>query len=106
MKETNESSPSSSYDPPDHHRVSLEAIEKVCCELSLNQFCAFLGILVPSVDKIQHDHCYAFQPAANGSTNNITVDDAQCTVSGSDLPSYSLDQEFGILCSDAKTAKI
>ena len=64
----------SCYDPrpPEHHRVSLEAVEKLRCDLlSLNQPCAFLDILVPSVDKIQHNHCYALPPAANDSTKGI-----------------------------------
>lgn len=83
----------------------MEAVEKLRCDLlSLNQLCAFLDILVPSVDKIQHDHCYALPPAANDSTtnNSITADDTRCTDSGSDLPSYSLDEEFSILCADVK----
>ena len=30
-----------------------------CCLLQLNERCAFLDILIPSVDKITHDHTYA-----------------------------------------------
>ena len=45
--------------PPDYRQLTSEAIEKFCCDLlSLNQPSAFLECLVPSVEKIKHDHCY------------------------------------------------
>ena len=40
--------------------------------LSLEQHCAFLDILVPSVDKISHDHTYALPPMDE--VTNMTVE--------------------------------
>ena len=73
-----------------------------CDLLVLNQPCAFLDILVPSVDKIQHDHCYSRPPTTEDSTCTNMVDDTQSTVSGSDLAFYSLDEEFSQLCANRK----
>ena len=63
----------STFDPrqPDHQRVSNEAVEKLQCDLlKLNQLCAFLNVLVPSVEKIRHDHMYA-KPPKNEVMNGI-----------------------------------
>ena len=52
----------STFDPrqPDDCKLGSEALEKLHCDLlSLNQPCAFLNILVPSVEKIRHDHTYS-----------------------------------------------
>ena len=74
-KKAKENSPSPScYDPcpPEYRQVSLEAVEKLHCDLlSLNQPCAFLDILVPSVDKVMHDHSYSLPPAAEDSINQV-----------------------------------
>ena len=51
----------STFDPrqPNHRNLGCEAMGKLCCDLlSLNQPCAFLDILVPSVDEIRHDHTF------------------------------------------------
>ena len=50
------------FDPRQPHQRTLDttAVETLRCDLlSLNQPCAFLGILVPSLDKITHDHTYS-----------------------------------------------
>lgn len=55
----------STFDPrqPDDRKLGSEALEKLRCDLlSLNQPCAFLNILVPSVEKIRHDHTYSKSP--------------------------------------------
>ena len=55
----------STFDPrqPEHRKNSTGAIENLRCDLlSLEQHCSFLDILVPSVDKISHDHTYALPP--------------------------------------------
>ena len=105
-KKGKENSPSPScYDPrpPEYRQVSLEAVEKLRCDLlSLNQPCAFLDILFPSVDKVMHDHSYSLPPAAEDSINR--VDNIPSIVSGSDLPDFSMDEEFSTLCSDVKAA--
>ena len=52
----------SMFDPRQPHQRTLDttAVETLCCDLlSLNQPCAFLDILVPSLDKITHDHTYS-----------------------------------------------
>ena len=70
--------------------------------MCLSEPCAFLDILVPSLDKIKHDHCYSLPPAAEDSSNR--VNSAQSTVSGSDLLCFPMDEEFCTLCVDEKAA--
>lgn len=41
------------------HQTSNHVIEKFRCDLSLDFPTAFLECLVPSIDKIKHDHCYS-----------------------------------------------
>ena len=65
----------STFDPrqPEHRKNSTGAIENLRCDLlSLEQHCAFLDILVPSVDKINHDHTYALPPMDE--VTNMTVE--------------------------------
>ena len=54
----------STFDPrqPDDRELGSGALEKLRCDLSLNQPCAFLHILVPSVEKVRHDHTYCKSP--------------------------------------------
>ena len=57
------------------------AVENLRCDLiGNNQPCALLTILVPSTEKVQHDHCYArLNPAECGS--HVTgKDEVACTV--------------------------
>ena len=56
----------STFDPqqPNDRELGSGALEKLRCDLlSLNQPCAFLHILVPSVEKVRHDHTYSKSPA-------------------------------------------
>lgn len=55
----------STFDPrqPEDRKLCAGAIEKLRCDLlQLNENCAFLDVLIPSVDKITHDHTYALPP--------------------------------------------
>ncbi len=46
--------------PMDYRTKDDNAIENLCCDLlNLKQKSAFTTILVPSVPKIRHDHCYS-----------------------------------------------
>lgn len=62
LKKVSKSTPVSTFDPhqPDRHKLGSETMEKLHCNLLVlnHQPCAFLDILVPSVDKIRHDHTY------------------------------------------------
>ena len=52
------------YDPRPLHlwQPDPKAIENLCCDLlSINKPCGFTNILVPSVEKIMHDHPYSSQ---------------------------------------------
>ena len=103
-KKAKENSPSPScYDPhpQEYRQVNLEAVEKLRCDfLSLSQPCAFLDILVTSVDKVMHDHSYSLPPAAEDSINRVDNNIIPSIVSGSDLPDFPMDEEFSTLCSD------
>lgn len=62
----------STFDPhqPEDRRLCEGAIEKLRCDLlQLNQHCAFLDVLIPSVDKIAHDHTYALPPVEDRSSD-------------------------------------
>lgn len=49
---------------PTDCKLCESVIEKLHCNLlQLNQHCTFLDTLIPSVDKIAHDHTYALLPA-------------------------------------------
>ena len=55
----------STFDPrqPEDHQLNNDAIEQLHCELlDSNHPRLFLDILIPSVDKITHDHCYSLPP--------------------------------------------
>ena len=61
----------STFDPrqPEDRKLCEGAIEKLCSDLlQLDHHCAFLDILIPSVDKIKHDHTYAL-PAVEDSSD-------------------------------------
>ena len=52
----------SMFDPRQPHQCTLDTtvVETLRCDLLLlNQPCAFLDILVPSLDKITHNHTYS-----------------------------------------------
>ena len=66
----------SECDPrPEHLRTdSSEACEQLRCSLlALNKPCAFLHILVPNTEKIEHDHNYALRPC-NPALQTVSVD--------------------------------
>ena len=55
----------SMFDPrqPEDRQLNNNAIEQLRCELlDSNHPCLLLDILIPSVDKITHDHCYSLPP--------------------------------------------
>jgi len=55
----------STFDPrqPEDRKLNEHAIEQFRCELMENNHsCLFLDILIPSADKIAHDHCYSLPP--------------------------------------------
>ena len=57
----NKSSSLVSFDPRplEHRKLGSEVIETLRCDLlALNESSAFLDLLVPSVEKINHDHMY------------------------------------------------
>ena len=62
-----EGSSLSMFDPrqPHQHTLDTTAVETLRCDLlSLNPPCAFLDILVPSLDKITHNHTYSLLSGA------------------------------------------
>ena len=68
----------STFDPrqPEHRKNGTEAIENLRCGLlSLDQHCAFLDFLVPSVDKINHDHKYSLPPVDEVTKMTVEVND-------------------------------
>ena len=51
-----------------------------------------------------HDHCYSLPPGAEECSDKYRVDNTQSIVSGSDLPSFHMDEEFRTLCTEVKVA--
>ena len=87
--------------PQDCRKLGSEAVETLRCNLqSLSHPCAFLDILVPSVDKVIHDHTYSLQPSKS---SMVTVS-RQLEMSESSISSYPMNDELRALCVRAKEA--
>ena len=94
--------------PPDYRQLTSEAIEKFCCDLlSLNQPSAFLGCLVPSVEKIKHDHCYLQLHVPAVEARQVSDEPQQLQREPeSSTPEYDLDFEAIIKCAIVKISFI
>lgn len=78
LKKVSRSTSVSTFDPrpPAHRKLGRDAIETLRCDLlALNQPLAFLDILVPSADKVRHDHTYSLPPQDDVPTVNVECDD-------------------------------
>ena len=78
LKKVSRSTSVSTFDPPPpaHHKLGHDAIETLRCDLlALNQPLAFLDILVPSADKVRHDHTYSLPPQDDVPTVNVECED-------------------------------
>ena len=65
LQRNKKSNTNGSYDhrPPEYQTFGNNVIEELCYNLlSLNQPSAFLDILVPSKEKVKHDHTYSLPP--------------------------------------------
>ena len=84
------------YDPRplEYRTIGIDTVEELRCNLlSLNQPSAFLDILVPSKEKVKHDHTYSLPPEMY-----VDIEVTKEVVSGR-LPSYPLDDhEFKESC--------
>ena len=61
-----------------------QSLERLRCDLlNLHQPCGLLNIIVPSIEKIEHDHCYhMLKSALEGNQNvNNNIDDATVNAS-------------------------
>ena len=79
------------YDPRPLHlrQPDPQATEKLRCDLlTINKPCGFSNILIPSVEKIVHDHTYSTQSAS------VHISDKSISVCGS--------EEIPKLCEDPK----
>ena len=103
-------SPLVTFDPRpiDQRKIGDEVVEKFRCDLlSLKEPPAFLDSLVPSVEKIKHDHTYSQLPSAELEHNvNLQpleelVTDLECNVN---IPSYTLDDETVVMCAVTKAS--
>ena len=94
--------------PPDYRQLTSEAIEKFCCHLlSLNQPSAFLECLVPSVEKIKHDHCYLQLHVPAVEARQVSDEPQQLQREPeSSTPEYDLDSEAIIKCAIVKISLI
>ena len=94
--------------PPDCCQLTSEAIEKFCCDLlSVNQPSAFLECLVPSVEKIKHDHCYLQLLVPAVEARQVSDEPQQLEREPeSSTPEYDLDSEAIIKCAIVKTSLI
>ena len=90
--------------PPDYRQLTSEANEKFCCDLlSLNQPSAFLEYLVPSVEKIKHDHCYLQLHVPAVEARQVSDEPQQLQREPeSSTPEYDLDSEAIIKCAIVK----
>ena len=87
-----------------NQKIGNEAIEKLRCDLlSLDQSPAFLDVLVPSVDKIDHDHKFYSKSQNNllEDTNSFNHKLAESILS-TDLPSFTLDCQLIVKCALTK----
>ena len=82
--------------PPSLRSLDPGASEQLRCSLmALNQPCAFLHILVPDVQVIQHDHCYSLDPSLfedksviPAQTRNNITEYAARTLDGSTIATF------------------
>lgn len=103
----------SQFDPrPEEFAISdLVAIENLRCRLlQLNKPCAFTQLLIPSVDKIDHDHSYCNRLAADGTNTDTRLADDQLMAKRSTevmdvrvLAERVTMEVKGSLCVDSKT---
>ena len=94
--------------PPDYRQLTSEAIEKFCCDLLLLiQSSAFLECLVPSVEKIKHDHCYLQLHVPAVEDRQVSDEPQQLEREPeSSTPEYDLDSEAIIKCAIVNTSLI
>ena len=86
----------STFDPcqPEDHKLCEGVIEKMRCNLlQLNQHCAFL---IPSVNKIAHDHTYALLPADDTHSDNRATPEAKNSTEEQDNISILNDDNDGV----------
>ena len=85
--------------PSDQWQINKKAIENFHCDLlSLPVPCVFLYTLVPSVDKIKHDHgCYSLPP-----TTEYRQIVNPPSLQKESLPEYNLDSELILKCAAIK----
>ena len=90
--------------PPDYCQLTSEAIENFCCDLLLLiQSSVFLDCLVPSVEKIEHDHCYLQLHVPAVEARQVSDEPQQLEREPeSSTPEYDLDSEAIIKCAIAK----
>ena len=78
----------SNFDPRpiNLHQPDSEALETLRCDLiNLDQPCAFTKILIPSVDKVLHDHSYSNQRTAEKHPQRDTFMKEPCPLSPENL---------------------
>ena len=96
------------YDPrPVEYRiVDNAALEGLRCDLqSLNQRSAFLDILMPSKEKVEHDHTYSSPSGMPAGINKTTITANHSKEFECSVPSYPInDHDFKNSCMEVKTS--
>ena len=96
----------STFDPrqPEDRKLCEGTIEELRCNLlTLNQHCAFLDILIPSVNKIAHDHTYALLPADDMHLDNRATPEAKNSTEEQDNIIILNDDNDGVADDDLVT---